>query len=86
MTTFGVAQLYTPSNMGVTYDVEASGRNRWGDYSATMLDPLSNNFWTIQEFASSPNVWSTQVNEFSVAGNTPTPVSSLPGARLRQTK
>ena len=30
----------------------ASGKNRWGDYSATVVDPQDDiNFWTIQEFA-----------------------------------
>ena len=29
--------------------------NRWGDYSATLVDPVNNtDFWTIQEYASSP--------------------------------
>jgi hypothetical protein len=31
------------------------GSNRWGDYSATAVDPLSDiNFWTIQEYAGTP--------------------------------
>ncbi len=41
------------------------GRNRWGDYSYTSLDPNDDmSFWTIQEFATGPsagNVWSTWV-------------------------
>jgi hypothetical protein len=29
-----------------------NGRNRWGDYSATVVDPLNDrDFWTIQEYA-----------------------------------
>lgn len=29
-----------------------SGRNRWGDYSATMVDPVDDlTFWTVQEYA-----------------------------------
>src|SRR5438128_1593783 len=36
------------------------GRNRWGDYSATTRDPSdSSKFWTIQEWASGRNIWST---------------------------
>ena len=32
-----------------------SGSNRWGDYSATMVDPADGlSFWTIQEYASTP--------------------------------
>ncbi len=31
------------------------GRNRWGDYSATMVDPLDDKtFWTLQEYAELP--------------------------------
>jgi len=38
-----------------------SGRNRWCDYSATCVDPINDvNFWTIQEYAASPqNTWGT---------------------------
>lgn len=40
-----------------------SGRNRWGDYSATMLDPLNGvDFWVLQEYAELPvggDRWST---------------------------
>ncbi len=36
-------------------------RDRWGDYSATVLDPLnSTDFWTIQECSNNPaNTWDT---------------------------
>jgi hypothetical protein len=45
-----------------------TGRNRWGDFSATQVDPLDDtNLWTIQEYAAATdvnnapatNVWST---------------------------
>jgi hypothetical protein len=38
-----------------------SGRNRWGDYSHTMVDPVNDvDLWTIQEYAASPaNTWGT---------------------------
>lgn len=37
-----------------------SGRNRWGDYSATSIDPADGTFWTLQEFADAPaNQWGT---------------------------
>ncbi|NOX87219.1 MAG: PKD domain-containing protein [Chlorobi bacterium] len=38
-----------------------SGRNRWGDYTATCVDPENDvDFWTIQEYAASPqNTWGT---------------------------
>lgn len=45
-------------------DTDASGNSRWGDYSATSLDPSDpNRFWTIQMFPSGPAAWSTQITE-----------------------
>ena len=58
VTTFGDAILL---KAGIhNYDVEfGGGRNRWGDYSATWVDPENDNvFWTIQEWASNdPNTF-----------------------------
>lgn len=35
-------------------------RNRWGDYSATSVDPVNDqNLWTIQEYAAAGNHWAT---------------------------
>ena len=32
-----------------------SGSNRWGDYSATLVDPVNDlDFWTMQEYAATP--------------------------------
>ncbi|MCE9612787.1 MAG: hypothetical protein K8T26_00835 [Lentisphaerae bacterium] len=46
-----------------------TGRNRWGDYSMTMVDPVDDlSFWTIQEYAYTPaNTWSTWWGYFSQA-------------------
>jgi hypothetical protein len=43
------------------FKIDPKGRNRWGDYSATMVDPVDDSsFWTIQEYAASPaNKWGT---------------------------
>ena len=40
---------------------DTKGRNRWGDYSGTVVDPLNDvDMWTIQEYAASPsNRWGT---------------------------
>ncbi len=44
--------------------LDSFGRNRWGDYSATMVDPTDPlTFWTIQEFVSAQDIWSTQITE-----------------------
>jgi hypothetical protein len=41
-----------------------SGRVRWGDYSATTVDPADpGSFWTNQEFVAASNVWSTVAAE-----------------------
>lgn len=44
---------------------KGTSRNRWGDYSMTVVDPVDDtSFWTVQEYAGSttsggPNRWST---------------------------
>ena len=45
------------AGLGPYYKRETSGsqRNRWGDFSATVVDPRNDaDFWTIQEFADTP--------------------------------
>jgi PKD repeat protein len=38
------------------YKTFGGGRNRWGDYSATMLDPVNGvDFWVLQEYAELPS-------------------------------
>jgi hypothetical protein len=38
--------------------------SRWGDYSATSVDPSDpNRFWTIQMFPEDTDIWSTQITE-----------------------
>lgn len=38
------------------YKTFGGGRNRWGDYSATMLDPVNGvDFWILQEYAELPS-------------------------------
>ncbi len=40
------------------------GRNRWGDYSSTTVDPVDQTrFWTIQEFCPANDVWALQITE-----------------------
>lgn len=41
--------------LGPYYKTFGTGRNRWGDYSATTVDPEDDRtFWTIQEYAEQP--------------------------------
>ena len=65
-TTFGDPLLLKAgvSDYEVTF---GAGSNRWGDYSATMLDPDDPlRFWTIQEWVSGTDIWSTQITELNV--------------------
>jgi hypothetical protein len=46
---------------------DSSGTSRWGDYSATSVDPLQpNHFWTIQAIPSKRSTWATQITELIV--------------------
>lgn len=43
-------------------NIDGFGRNRWGDYSLTTVDPTDDaTFYTIQEHALTTNVWATHV-------------------------
>lgn len=61
-----------------------SGRNRWGDYSATVVDPLDDEtIWTIQEYAAAPvgdgrddDRWGTWWTRISTTPPLPTPTAS----------
>ncbi|MFG0333465.1 MAG: beta strand repeat-containing protein, partial [Maioricimonas sp. JB049] len=51
-----------------------SGRNRWGDYSATVLDPTDpNTFWTFQQLVVAPDTWGVQVTEINFDPTLPVP-------------
>ena len=68
------------------YHLYASGRNRWGDYSATVIDPLDPRaFWTFQEYADSPTVggvsrWATQVTQINFVIPEPSTIWLVAGA------
>ncbi|MBU1009859.1 MAG: T9SS type A sorting domain-containing protein [Bacteroidetes bacterium] len=56
---------YTYKNgLASYYKTFGGGRNRWGDYTATMLDPINGkDFWVLQEYAELPSGgdrWATQ--------------------------
>ena len=67
ITTFQIPQVL---KQGVdNYQNLANSRNRWGDYSNTVVDPADPNiFWTFQEWASGEDDWSIQTTELIVAG------------------
>ena len=44
------------------------GTERWGDYSATTLDPTNpTSFWTTQEYAAGSGSWGTQISQVWVS-------------------
>ena len=54
------------------YKIFSGTDNRWGDYSATCIDPDNDlTFWTLQEYASTPSggndMWGTWWGKFSVS-------------------
>jgi len=60
------SDLLLKAGEAIYFKTFGSGRNRWGDYSNTVVDPVNDlDMWTIQEYASSPNFpngdnrWST---------------------------
>lgn len=61
-----------------SYNVTFGGtENRWGDYSSTTADPTDpNSFWTIQEYASATNQWSTNISEITLGSPSAAPEPS----------
>ncbi len=59
--------------------LDGSGRNRWGDYSYTSLDPSDDmSLWTIQEYAESisVNIWGTWITRLVSPAPSFAPVSA----------
>jgi len=49
-------------------NVDGYGRNRWGDYSYTTLDPVDETtFWTLQEYGHGNNIWGTFVGVLAMS-------------------
>lgn len=47
---------------GPQNNIDGYGRNRWGDYSYTTLDPSDDTtFWTIQEYGHGTDIWGTYI-------------------------
>jgi len=73
-TSGGVTSFSAPFELAAgtaTYQVldPNSDLNRWGDYSATRVDPEDPNvFWTFQEYAIGSTTWATQVSQIILTG------------------
>lgn len=65
-------------NGAAAYNQVAGGRNRWGDYSFTSVDPTDDmTMWTFQEYTSAANTWAIRVVRL-IAPPPATPVSCSP--------
>ena len=65
VTTFQTPQILQPGVDNYFVDF-GSGRNRWGDYSATVVDPVDPNvFWTFQERVVAQDTWGVSVQQIS---------------------
>ncbi|HRX86738.1 MAG TPA: immunoglobulin domain-containing protein, partial [Phycisphaerae bacterium] len=61
----GPAQPYRAGS-GPQNNLDQYGRNRWGDYSLSSLDPNDEQqMWTIQAYGHTTNIWGTYIAEFS---------------------
>ncbi len=78
--TLGSTQAATVLQNGLAaYNLVAQGRNRWGDYSFTDVDPNDDQtVWTLQEYADSPaSNWAVRVVQLR-APLPATPASATP--------
>jgi hypothetical protein len=61
--TFGSLMLLK-SGLSDYQQIDGNGENRWGDYSATLVDPTDpNSFWTFQEFVAASDQWGIQITQ-----------------------
>ncbi len=68
------------SNFTISFD---SVPYRWGDFSATMVDPTDDDlFWTIQEIPASSTSWGTEITLISLATNRPSLTITPAGANV----
>jgi hypothetical protein len=73
VTTFG-EPLLLKAGVDDYQRLDSRGRNRWGDYSATVVDPNdSKTFWTFQQFVSGDDEWAIQITQILVGESTPRP-------------
>ena len=77
---FAPAQLLKSGS--ASYVTSISGTSRWGDYSATSVDPTDpNRFWTIQMIPNQRTSWATQITELIVSSSMSSSPVSLSIAR-----
>jgi hypothetical protein len=73
-TAFGALRLLKAGTASYQ-NLDPSGSNDWGRYSATCVDPADPNmFWTINTYAAGPTTWATQITQLLTS---PSPQLSL---------
>jgi hypothetical protein len=66
------------TNFNETYNVERDNKQRWGDYSQTVVDPSDNmTIWTFQEYTNATNSWGERATQFK-APPPATPIALTP--------
>ena len=66
VTTFG-SLLELKRGVSTYFHPDSQARNRWGNYSTTIVDPSDPlHFWTFQEFASGNNGWAVQITQIII--------------------
>ncbi|CAG0953885.1 hypothetical protein PHYC_00351 [Phycisphaerales bacterium] len=71
--------IIEPGVAAYTLDYGA-GRNRWGDYSSTVVDPADDQtLWTFQEYVSNTNEWAIRVTRL-LAPPPVTPTACVPAS------
>jgi hypothetical protein len=64
VTSFGPPRVLKAGRASYKFTVASYEASRWGDYSATSVDPIDLTwFWTIQVVPSAPQVYHTQITE-----------------------
>jgi hypothetical protein len=70
--TMGSPFMVRQGSIGNYHFINDFAPYRWGDYSATMVDPTDDDlFWTIQEIPTSSTSWGTLITLISLATNRP---------------
>ncbi|HEV2829763.1 MAG TPA: hypothetical protein VGW76_19340, partial [Pyrinomonadaceae bacterium] len=83
--TTGAVNIYTASSTAYNPPGDPGPPRRWGDYSATSLDPLDDmTMWTVQEYCSATNSYGARVAKLS-APPPATPSSVVTGEAVTTT-
>lgn len=77
----GIPQSSTILKRGNAYYYKNnSGRNRWGDYSGTWIDPVdSGSFWICTEYVEALNTWGTWIGNVKYISPVPVELISFNG-------